>query len=191
MANAVKKKAKLTTVVNGKELPSRTKKYYGRATSKRQTADKAKRTRTYVQKSGANGKMRIEDIVRTAHENGAQVSVQLIPIGEEPKKNLLENANSIIYGDREKTYGHPALNLQTIAEMWTVYLHRKAAVERAKSPLLAMMTGPGDHLPEITINDVCQMMVLLKTARLLNDPTHLDSLTDQAGYVALQERCFG
>lgn len=94
---------------------------------------------------------------------------------EPTPKSVLDQARDIIYGDREKTYGRPQVNLQSIADFWTVYLQRRAVV-----------TGVNDT---VTINDVCQMMVLLKTARLLNDPTHLDSLIDQAGYVALQERC--
>lgn len=94
---------------------------------------------------------------------------------EPAQKSVLDQAREIIYGDREKTYGRPQVNLQSIADFWTTYLQRRAVV-----------TGVNDT---VTINDVCQMMVLLKTARLLNDPTHLDSLIDQAGYVALQERC--
>ena len=33
------------------------------------------------------------------------------------KVSVLEEAHKIIYGDREKTYGKPSKNLQTIAEM--------------------------------------------------------------------------
>ena len=36
--------------------------------------------------------------------------------------NILEDAYNIIYGDREKTYGHPSKNLSTIAVMWKAYL---------------------------------------------------------------------
>lgn len=97
--------------------------------------------------------------------------------------NVMTQAEAIIYGDREKTYGHPSLNLYTIAQFWTTYVKRKAAVCRAQN--LPMMNG----VPDITIDDVCQMMVLLKTARLLNDPSHHDSQVDQVGYIALQERC--
>jgi len=85
--------------------------------------------------------------------------------------NILLEANAIIYGDREKTYGDPAFNLTSIAEFWRLYLERKHNV------LIAL-------LPE----DICQMMVLLKIARLMNDPTHTDSLRDMAGYVGLQGR---
>jgi len=35
---------------------------------------------------------------------------------------------------------------------------------------------------------VCQMMILLKVARLANDPRHRDSQIDLCGYAALMER---
>jgi hypothetical protein len=79
--------------------------------------------------------------------------------------NILEEAQSIIYGDREKTYGHPAKNLLNIAKLWTTYLDK-----------------------EVTAQDVATMMVLLKIARLMNQPDHRDSLVDSAGYLALIER---
>ena len=79
--------------------------------------------------------------------------------------NILDEANSIIYGDREKTYGNPAKNLNNIANFWSVYLDL-----------------------EISAQDVAQMMVLLKLARLINTPNHRDSLVDAVGYLALVER---
>lgn len=79
--------------------------------------------------------------------------------------NILEEAQSIIYGDREKTYGHPSVNLDNIAKFWTVYL------------------GVG-----VDAQDVATMMVLLKIARLMNQPDHRDSVVDGAGYLALIER---
>ena len=88
------------------------------------------------------------------------------------KQSVLAEAHNIIYGDREKTYGHPSKNLNSIAVMWNAYL--KAL--------------PKD-LNELNAKDVACMMILLKTARLANDPTHRDSIVDIAGYAALIERC--
>ena len=79
--------------------------------------------------------------------------------------NILEEAHSIIYGDREKTYGHPAKNLLNIAKLWSIYLDK-----------------------EVTAQDVATMMVLLKIARLNNQSDHRDSLVDSVGYLALIER---
>jgi hypothetical protein len=84
--------------------------------------------------------------------------------------SVLKEANAIIYGDREKTYGHPAKNLQTIAHMWASYLNAKAT-------------------ELITPKDVAAMMVLVKVARFANDPDHRDNLVDMCGYAALIERC--
>ena len=86
-------------------------------------------------------------------------------------KSVLDEAKEIIYGDREKTYGHPSKNLEVIARMWSAYLFARNVV------------------CEITPQDVAVMMVLLKAARLGNDNAHRDSLTDICGYAALVERC--
>lgn len=104
--------------------------------------------------------------------------------------NVMSEALKIIYGDREKTYGHPSLNLESIAQLWTVYMKRKAYVELTRSPFADDSDLKQVELivPKITIDDVCQMMVLLKMARLINDPTHHDSMVDQVGYIGLQER---
>lgn len=94
-----------------------------------------------------------------------------------PKENLLEEAARIIYGDREQAYGNPRFNLDTIAQFWSTYLDRKFP-ENVKQC--------GAH--NLTAEDVAQFMILLKTSRLIHNPTHHDSLVDQAGYAALQER---
>lgn len=102
------------------------------------------------------------------------------PADSHPIQNILREAESIIYGDREQAYGSPRFNLDTIAQLWSVYISRrfpetKGSFER--SPHLNM-----------TAEDVAQLMILLKTARLIHNPTHRDSLVDQAGYAALQNR---
>ena len=89
---------------------------------------------------------------------------------ETGKLSVLKEAKKIIYGDREKTYGKPSKNLDTIAQMWNAYISaREVKVLNAK--------------------DVAAMMILLKTARLANDPSHRDSVVDICGYAALIERC--
>lgn len=86
-------------------------------------------------------------------------------------ENILQEAESVIYGDRETTYGDPGRNLRAIADYWTVHLKHKY-----------------NFNGNITTDDVCQMMISLKQARLLNSPTHRDSMVDTAGYQALMER---
>lgn len=91
------------------------------------------------------------------------------------RKTILTMAESIVSGDRERVYGHPAKNLETIAEMWTVWLRARGLITNEAASL--------------SIDDVALMMVQLKLARLANDPWHLDSLTDLCGYARLMERC--
>lgn len=92
-----------------------------------------------------------------------------------PELSVLQEANKIIYGDREKTYGHPSKNLQTIADMWTAY------VNSASGGALGEL--------EFSAEDVAVMMILLKAARLANNMDHRDSVVDICGYAALIERC--
>lgn len=88
--------------------------------------------------------------------------------------SILEEADKIVYGDREKTYGHPAKNLLTIAGMWEHYLYSRGLIDENSEGLRA--------------EDVAVMMILLKCARLGNQPDHKDSIIDIAGYAALIER---
>lgn len=86
--------------------------------------------------------------------------------------NILEESTAVIYGDREKTYGDPGKNIRIIADYWTTYL-----------------ASIGVSVPEgLDYDDVCNMMVLLKVARLGNTPLHRDSMVDACGYLALAER---
>lgn len=78
---------------------------------------------------------------------------------------IADKAKKIVYGDREQTYGDPGKNLRMIAGMWSAYLGI-----------------------EITPEQVCDMMVQLKIARLKNSPDHEDSKVDIIGYTLLKER---
>jgi hypothetical protein len=88
--------------------------------------------------------------------------------------SILEEAQEIIYGDREKTYGNPRKNLAAIASLWEMYLYHKGLLL--------------ENSEELRPEDVALMMMLLKVARMINDPTHRDSLVDLAGYAGLIER---
>ena len=85
--------------------------------------------------------------------------------------NILKEAEGIIWGDREQTYGHPSKNLDRISILWNTYIE-----------------GKYDNAPfNFTAEDVCWMMVLLKMARQMNAPKR-DNLVDAVGYIALIER---
>lgn len=124
----------------------------------------------------------IENYCRPKAEGMAEALMLPAFVGAEaiPVKpiNILDKANEIIYGDRERAYGNPRFNLDTIAQFWNVYLHR-------------LFHSWGIDGANLKAEDVAQMMILLKTARLIHNPTHVDSLVDQAGYAALQNRIQG
>lgn len=84
---------------------------------------------------------------------------------------ILQTAHSVIFGEREETYGDPSKNLKQIAAYWSVHL-----------------SGTTGENIVLTPDDVCEMMILLKVARLGTTPSHTDSLVDIAGYAALQDR---
>lgn len=81
------------------------------------------------------------------------------------KKTLLQRANDLIYGDREKDYGTPSKNFKDIAEMWSIVLNQPVSPEQ-----------------------VIQMMIALKLCRAINGKSTIDTYTDIAGYAGLIER---
>ncbi len=81
------------------------------------------------------------------------------------RDQCLEQAQQLINGDRKSDYGDAYLNHQRIADLWTIYLSRSAAIE-------------------LSPTDVAVMMMLLKIARVMNQHKD-DSYVDICGYAAL------
>lgn len=79
--------------------------------------------------------------------------------------DLIQEGTDIIEGDREKTYGDPSKNIRQIAAYWSAHIG-----------------------VDISADDVCIMMCLLKLARLVNSPDHEDSMVDLIGYNKLREK---
>lgn len=77
------------------------------------------------------------------------------------RTEILEQAKSLINGDRQSDYGEPSDSFAAIAQMWSAYLGTP-----------------------VTSRDTCNMMALLKIARLRNGQ-HDDSSVDGCGYLAL------
>jgi Domain of unknown function (DUF6378) len=84
------------------------------------------------------------------------------------KLPLLQEAHNLIHGQRQADYGPPHQNFTQIAVLWTALLATKLT-------------------KKITPTEVAFMMQQLKVARLLNQPTHHDSLVDGVAYGALAE----
>lgn len=85
------------------------------------------------------------------------------------EESILEEAQRIIHGQRNKDYGHPRENFAAIAALWNAYIMHKDE-------------------PVLLLQDVANMMILLKVARLNNGVYHRDSVTDIAGYAGTIER---
>jgi hypothetical protein len=92
-----------------------------------------------------------------------------------PKKNILEQAQNTVYGNRDIEYGHPIDNFRNIAALWQPYLIMAMNREKTGSPFL-------------NATDVACLNILQKVARLSQNQKHRDSIVDVAGYAATIER---
>jgi Domain of unknown function (DUF6378) len=90
-----------------------------------------------------------------------------------PSETVCEEANRIVYGDREKTYGHPALNFERTAALWNAHLKAKYGFKP--------YSADGQFC--LDVEDVAWMMVQLKQARDIHLPKR-DNIVDAIGYVA-------
>lgn len=90
--------------------------------------------------------------------------------GRRDSGSILEEAASLVNGDRLASYGHPSRDLAATAGMWSAWLTRRFGVDLT-------LTG----------EDVGCLMACLKLSRLAGNPTHRDSLVDAAGYLATVE----
>jgi hypothetical protein len=90
-----------------------------------------------------------------------------------PLRDLLEEAIETVAA-RGKPYGGAENNFERIARFWTAHLANRYGDHKK------LHLGP----PKLDGTDVAIMMILLKAARLANDPEHRDSWVDIAGYAA-------
>lgn len=101
----------------------------------------------------------------------------------ERRKAILDEASSLVNGDRNETYGDPYDDYMKVSKMWNAYL--EGLMKRRGinvSPALTDLIEP---------HDAIAMMVLLKTARIANAPGHRDNWVDLAGYAACGWDAFG
>jgi hypothetical protein len=106
---------------------------------------------------------------------GARLEVQLateleLPIydaltGELYHETCLQEAQRIVYGDRQKAYAHPADDYDCTAKLWSAILGHEVSAEQAI---------------------LC--MIAVKVSRLSRNVTHRDSITDVAGYAECLQR---
>lgn len=87
------------------------------------------------------------------------------------REEILDAAKEIVTKDRQATHGDAEDNFATIAAMWEAYI------------MSACIAGDNYDLC-INSEDVAAMMILLKVARVANNPEHIDNWIDIAGYAA-------
>jgi hypothetical protein len=75
---------------------------------------------------------------------------------------ILDEAKRLTATDRQDIYGDPYINHKRIADLWSVYLES-----------------------EISPSQVALCLSLVKIARLIESPNHLDSYIDLAAYSAI------
>jgi hypothetical protein len=86
------------------------------------------------------------------------------------QSDLLNEVASIVSGERNKNYGPPYVNLdQRTARLWTEYLRTDEDIWYSRG---------FDGI------DVCNMMILLKMARIMETRNVKDNYADIAGYAA-------
>lgn len=81
------------------------------------------------------------------------------------RKEILDNAAAAVLKDRQEQYGSPEDSFSTIANFWNTYLSKHAP-------------GP------LQSHDVAALLILMKVARIVKTPTHMDNWCDVAGYAA-------
>ena len=84
------------------------------------------------------------------------------------RKRVLREADKCVCGQREQDYGTPEDSFQKIGTFWTAYLNYDVKIDA---------------------EDVAAMMALLKIARISENPRHMDSWVDLAGYAACGATC--
>jgi hypothetical protein len=80
----------------------------------------------------------------------------------------MDVAREIVAGERGRFYGHPYDNHGNTAEMWGSWLRRRFRLSQAQI--------------DLTAEDVCWLMVLLKASREAN-MHHEDNEVDGVGYL--------
>jgi hypothetical protein len=80
------------------------------------------------------------------------------------KADIVNEALRIVAGARREAYGKPEDNFRRIADLWTTHMLNTGR---------AVVFEP---------RDVASLMILLKMARLAENPGHRDSIVDIVGY---------
>jgi len=88
------------------------------------------------------------------------------------RADILHEAERMVCGHRQQDYGSPEENFEMIAQLWGPYIRKRLGLEYSHS------------VNCITAEDVVNMMVLFKMARITSGTATRDSYVDMAGYAA-------
>lgn len=88
--------------------------------------------------------------------------------------SVMQEAQKLIHGDRERDYAPPAKSFFAIANYWTTYLESRGFI--------------ANNQPGLTSTDVANMMILLKIARTMGGTYKRDTYVDICGYAGCAER---
>ncbi len=91
------------------------------------------------------------------------------------REDFVKALSAAVLTDRRVNYGPPERNFDAIASLWGAYRHHKQQACIAKDDDLGQY---------FDAEDVAIMMALVKVARLIQTPNHIDSWVDIAGYAA-------
>lgn len=103
-------------------------------------------------------------------------------------ENILQIAEGLIYGPRNKVYKHPTENFNNIANLWNAYFE---AIKVRPDVVAPLNTDPwkNEHYGfKINKIDVAYMNILQKIARGATAQDHEDTVVDIAGYAGCIER---
>jgi hypothetical protein len=90
------------------------------------------------------------------------------PMPVPTRGSVLDEAKTIINGERQNVYGNPEDSFEVIAEMWNAYI-------KGKFPNVEL---------QLNAKDTALMMVLFKIARETHQGKR-DNLIDAAGYIGI------
>lgn len=66
----------------------------------------------------------------------------------QPKETILEEAQRLITGDRNRTYDHPLDNFQRIADIWSVVLGIKVTAEQVGLCMVGVKLAREAYMPK-------------------------------------------
>lgn len=89
-------------------------------------------------------------------------------------QTVLEEAQALVYGDREKDYGHPRENMRAVAGLISAYMRARG------------WTGE-----DLRPGDAPAILTLLKVGRYATGGAKRDTVVDIAGYAAVLARTEG